>query len=424
MNEHQDQAPSGQSGRDSRRLAIGVVTVADLPEGSGRTARLRTLVGAVTGMGHQVVIWNEHSLEAAWLARAAGEVGGARYEYVLGTTKRKRGFRAINLKLSAVRTILERVRVAAGAGKLDLIVLNQLSFYDIFPITRLATQFGIPTIQCYEDERIELVGRKNISLARRVFGCNSWLADHWCSRKADQFWVISRYLQKKYAQLSGHPERVWLIPTIIDCAAWALGPEPSREIPIILYAGSFGDYEDMEKLAMALGCLKQWKVEFRMRFLGAEPSLPRVQQLRSLSRKLAIEEFLDFRGFRSAAVVRREIANANILVDLRNNSIWSRSGLATKLSEYLAAGRTVLTTDIGDNARYVEDGISALVVSPDDSAERLAHMLKAAIRKPEWRKKLGAGARQAALAHFHVSVVQEVIAKALSCLPLHPSRCR
>src|SRR5690242_21129958 len=287
----------------ARRLSLGFVTVADLPEGCGRTARLRTLVGALAGMGHNVQIWNQHGLEGSGAEQPAGEVGGARFEYVLGTTARQRGFRAIGLKFRAVRGILERVRGAAAARQLDWIFFNNLAFYDTFPVTRLAQRLGIPTVQCYEDERHEVLNPGRHGLAWRVFGWNSWAADRWCSPLADQLWVISSYLQEKYARLSGHPDRVRMIPTIIDCAAWKMPPEPLAPVPLILYSGGFGDQDDMEKLFRALAVLKQQQVRFRMRLLGARPELPRVQQLQSLVAQLGIGSNVEFKGFCRAAVV-------------------------------------------------------------------------------------------------------------------------
>lgn len=398
----------------TRPLSLGFVTVADLPEGCGRTARLRTLVSALAGMGHQVHIWNQHGLEGSGAEQPSGTLGGARFEYVLGTTARQRGFRAIGLKFRAVKKIQEEVRRAGRAAQLDWIFFNNLAFYDTFPVTRLAQKLGIPTIQCYEDERHEVLDPNRHGLAWRMFGWNSWAADRWCSPMADQLWVISSYLQEKYARLSGHAERVRIIPTIIDCSAWKLSPEPVQAVPVILYSGAFGDQDDMEKLFHALVCLKKQNVPFRMRLLGARDELARVKQLRQVVAELGLEDAVEFRGFCVASIVKEEVADANILVNLRNNSIWSRSGLSTKLSEYLAAGRAVLTTDVGDNARYVENGKSALVVSPDEPAEKVAAVLRRAIEQPEYRRQLGEGARQVALKHFDVSVVQKLMARALA----------
>lgn len=399
-------------------LSIGFVTVADLPEGLGRTGRLRTLVGALTSQGHRVTIWNEHGLESSPGQQVSGDLCGARFEYVLGSTERERGFRASFLKLRAVKKILAKVRAAAQEGQLDVVFFNNLAFYDTYPITRLAERLGIPTIQCYEDERREVVGRE-VNIAQRIYGWNSWAADRWCSRMAREIWVISSYLRDKYVRLSGRREGVRIIPTIIDCKAWNLPPEPEHHCPVILYSGSFQEQDDTPRLVRALGLLKRQKVEFQMRFLGAKPGHRQVERLKSLAQELDIERAIQLKGFCPAAVVKQEIADANILVNLRTNSLWGRSGLSTKLSEYLASGRAVLTTDIGDNARYVEHGRSALVVRADDPAEKVAAVLQDALKRPELRRQLGGGGRQAALKHFDVPVVQRMMAEGLQrvCAP-------
>jgi glycosyltransferase involved in cell wall biosynthesis len=286
-------------------------------------------------------------------------------------------------------------------------------------VTRLAKSLSIPTIQLYEDERRELVGK--VGPAQRIFGLNSWMADKWCSPMADQIWVISSYLQGKYARLCGHPERVRIIPTIIDCSAWPCIPEASRPAPVIVYCGSFAEQDDLEKLMVALGLLSQKNVSFHMRFIGGSTECVETQKLKRLSHQLGIQRSVEFVGFSPAETVKSEVMNANILVNLRGNSIWSRSGLSTKLSEYLAAGRTVLTTDIGDNRLYVQNDESALIASPDAPAEEIAKLLKRAIQDPQLRSRLGSGARNAALRHFDLPVVQSQIFEALGYLRIKPA---
>jgi hypothetical protein len=83
------------------------VTIADLPEGGGRTSRLRTLVSTFVSLGHEVEIWNEHGLSTGdpsgfldlkGKVRVSGELGGAPFRYVLGQTERVHGS-AIRMKL-------------------------------------------------------------------------------------------------------------------------------------------------------------------------------------------------------------------------------------------------------------------------------------------------------------------------------------
>ena len=372
-------------------------------------------------MGHRVVVWNEHGLEEAGGQQVSGEFCGGRFEYVLGTTQRGRGFGSIATKWSGVRAILARIDAASKAQQLDLLILNQLSFYDTFPLSRLARRSGVPTVQCFEDERFELVASEGLALSQRLFGWNSWLGDHYCSSMADQIWVISSYLQSKYARLSGTPDRVHIIPTLIDVNAWELPSEPFEKIPLILYSGGFGEHEDIEKLTHALGWLKRQGVLFRMLFLGANPGVPRADRMRSMIRELGIESEVEVRGFCPSTVVKSEMARASLLINLRTDSIWSRSGLSTKLSEYLAGGRTIVTTDIGDNARYVEHGVSALVVKPNDSFEQVGEVMATALQDPVLRQRLAVGAKRAALQSFHVPVVQKKLAHLIAQMCPDPS---
>jgi glycosyltransferase involved in cell wall biosynthesis len=399
-----------------RSLDIGFVTIANLPQGTGRTGRLRTLAAALSALGHRIMIWNQHGIERTGSQEVFGCLGNAKFEYVLGVTERRWGFHSIRLKIRAVANIRRRIIAANRDGHLDVLLFNHLSFYDTYPLTRLAQRLRIPTIQCYEDERRELVG--SASFSQRVFGLNSWLADQWCSPMADQIWVISSYLQEKYARLSAHTDRVHVVPTIINCEDWSLPSEPTQTPPVILYSGSFTEQDDIEKLALVFGCLKRKKVDFRARFLGADPNNPRVQHLRGLLLAQDVNDCVELLGFQPAEVVKREVARANVLLNLRTSSLWSRSGLSTKLSEYMASGRTVLTTNVGDNALYVQDGESAIVVHPEDPPAHVANRLGQVLQNPELRRKLGKGARQAALRHFDVPVISTRLQQSLETLPM------
>ncbi|MFH1131004.1 MAG: hypothetical protein V1754_06695, partial [Pseudomonadota bacterium] len=142
-----------------RKLHIALVTISDLPEGGGNTSRLKRLVHALTLCGHQVEIWNEHSLGIApsETQEPDGEIGGVKFSFALGTVERGSGFGAISTKIRAVQKLSIRLMDAKRMGEIDLLWLNNLSFYDIQPLTLLARALGIPTVQSYEDERLELV---------------------------------------------------------------------------------------------------------------------------------------------------------------------------------------------------------------------------------------------------------------------------
>jgi glycosyltransferase involved in cell wall biosynthesis len=398
--------------RSDQRLHIVFITATDLPEGGGGTSRLKALVGALSRHGHSVHILNEHALgispQAAQIP--TGTVLGARYEYVLGTVERRYGFAALAEKCKAVAVIHRRIKSLWKEGKVDILWFNQLSFYDTYPLTLLARRLEIPTVQSYEDERFELVSQNKLSLARRAFGLNSYLADRCCPAIADGIVVISRYLVEKYARLSRKPSKVHLIPTIIDCDAWKCAPEPAIDTPIILYTGCLGEQDEMENILIALAKLRDQGLRFKFVMLGGtarEDGCEREAQIGVQIRELKLTSMVERRGFVPLHQVRSELEKANILVNIRRDGVWSRSGLSTKLSEYLASGRLVVSSAVGDVGQYLKDDESALLVSPNCTPDEIAAAFGRALCSRELRARIGEGGRRVALTCFDVPVAQE-----------------
>ena len=114
-------------------------------------------------------------------------------------------------------------------------------------------------------------------------------------------------------------------------------------------------------------------------------------------------------GFVPLAEVRRHICQANLLINIRADGVWSRSGLSTKLSEYLASGRMVITSDVGDVPVYLRDGESALFVSGAATVAEIAGAVDRALASPELRRRVGEAGRAVALRHFDLPVVQETL---------------
>jgi glycosyltransferase involved in cell wall biosynthesis len=67
--------------------------------------------------------------------------------------------------------------------------------------------------------------------------------------------------------------------------------------------------------------------------------------------------------------------------------------MSNAVLEYLAAGRTVVATNVGANDELIEDGVSGLLV-PSGDAEQLASALDRVLSDPDFAEKLGSAARQ------------------------------
>jgi len=116
------------------------------------------------------------------------------------------------------------------------------------------------------------------------------------------------------------------------------------------------------------------------------------------------------------AAVREQVRQAHILLNIRRPGVWSDSGLSTKLSEYLASGRLVITSDVGDVKQYVRDGESALVVSKGASTEEVARLLQVGLASPQRRRTIGLAGQAVARRFFDVPVAAAQLARMLSTL--------
>jgi len=97
--------------------------------------------------------------------------------------------------------------------------------------------------------------------------------------------------------------------------------------------------------------------------------------------------------------LRREICRADFLLCTRRDSRLSRSGLSTKLSEYLASGRPVVTSKVGDVEMYVKNGESALIVQ-SLAVEDIAKALRICLTGGPAMMQIGANGAAAAARHF------------------------
>jgi glycosyltransferase involved in cell wall biosynthesis len=119
-----------------------------------------------------------------------------------------------------------------------------------------------------------------------------------------------------------------------------------------------------------------------------------------------------------AAAIRVLPAFDVCLLPLPLTTHFARYASPLKLFEYMAAGRAIVATDLPAIAEVVTSDESALLVPPGD-VELLAAAIAAARDHPELRTRLGARARQAALA-FTWDLRAQRILEALASIGSRP----
>ena len=101
--------------------------------------------------------------------------------------------------------------------------------------------------------------------------------------------------------------------------------------------------------------------------------------------------------------VIKVLMNATLLVLPRPDSYQARGGFPTKLGEYLATGKPVIATTVGEIPNYLKDSESVFFCKPGD-VKSLTESLNYALSNPEIATKIGIEGRKVAETVFSTNV--------------------
>lgn len=155
----------------------------------------------------------------------------------------------------------------------------------------------------------------------------------------------------------------------------------------------------------------------RLRFLivGFGPGLARFE--RQVAERGLGPRFI-FSGAVPHSEVPDHLAAADIALDLLDDIFASRARNETKLKEYLAMGRAIIATGIGEVIDDLDQGRAGLLTRPDNS-DLDARILELAADAGR-RRELGARARARFLERYAWPVLAERFARVLADVCSHP----
>jgi glycosyltransferase involved in cell wall biosynthesis len=222
----------------------------------------------------------------------------------------------------------------------------------------------------------------------KIFSSLEKLASKWC----DKIVTVSEFHRKWALELGiGNEEKIIAIPNGIS-EERVKPTKPKNEIQkelniegkrVLLFTGRLAPQKGLEYLFKAVPFLtSKIKEPFVVLVVGEGPLR---NYLEDLVRKLGIEQYIKFLGFRNDI---GDLLNISDIVVLP--SLWE--GLSIALLEAMAAGKPIVTTTIGSNLEVVRYGESAILVPPKNP-ELLASAIIKLIENPELANKLATNAK-------------------------------
>ncbi len=226
--------------------------------------------------------------------------------------------------------------------------------------------------------------------------------------------LLKRVLRQADRILASSPNYIqsspWLRPLADKCTVVPLGidvsrfaaPRPARVAairqrfpgPLLLFVGRLRYYKGLDYLIRAMR-----RVDATLLIIGTGPEAAR---LGAMSFELGVAHKTHFLGDISDELLPAYYQAADIFV-LPSSHRSEAFGIV--LLEAMAAGRPLVTTELGTGTSWVnQDGVTGLVVPPRD-AEALARAIQQMLSNESRRREMGARAQARARSEFDLPVL-------------------
>ncbi len=357
----------------------------------GASIHVREMVRAFAAEGHEVVVFAGRVGQPAPLpaeivkVRAAEGFAGSVIGLDGDDRQRAKEVHAQSLSVAVERAVAESHR----ARPFDFVYER----YGLFSTAgiRIARLLGIPCLVEVNAPLVEEQGRYRKLLDERaarqveadVFG------------DADRLLCVSREVAA-YAISRGADARVVeVVPNAVDPEHFSPDVPPAAvpgdpDLPVIGFSGSLKPWHGLEILLEAFRELARGGVAARLLVVGEGPLRDWINGFAAgagLADRVTVTGWVDYAEL-PAWLSAMDIAVAPYppMVDFYFSPL--------KLTEYLASGRAVVASDIGQIARQMHDGVNGRLVTPGNVGE-LADAIGELIASPAARAALGAAGREA-----------------------------
>ena len=216
-------------------------------------------------------------------------------------------------------------------------------------------------------------------------------------RRAPEIIAISPYVQDVFRSLTR--ARFHLVENPVDSRFFTVA-EPPPGCDRLLCVGRVISRKGILALIEAFALIVRARPAATLVIAGETESAPQyVARCRARAAELAIADRVRFAGSMTPGAVRDEYAACDLVL------LASEQETApVTIAEAMAAGRAVVTTDVGGCAAMVEDGVTGRVVPPRAPAALAAAVLEL-LAAPERLGRMGQAARTAAERRFRLDAV-------------------
>ncbi len=264
----------------------------------------------------------------------------------------------------------------------------------------------------------------------------AWL-ERWLARRADAVTVASRTLHDQIRGFGVPADRIFYLPNGPDpglrlCSSAAqrssrfdprrasdepVRPEGTLDLgsgclrqdgvqvrdelgvggaPLAIYVGQITHGSDLDLLIEALPGVIEMVPDVRLVVVGTGDGLP---ALRARVEEAGLADRVIFTGWVPPDRVAPYLAAADIAVAPYRDTLINRAKCAAKIIYYMALGKPIVSSRVGQNLEYLDGGRAGLLTEPGDATD-LAAGMAALLRDRKRAVELGRRAERRIWEHF------------------------
>ncbi len=172
----------------------------------------------------------------------------------------------------------------------------------------------------------------------------------------------------------------------------------AEDVKLVLYAGRLVPIKDIPSLIRATAQVVKQRPDIHVALFGDGPLRGELEQL---ALELGVEDTITFCG--TTNEIEKVYVDADLVV-----LCSKREGMPVVILEAMAAGRPVLSTEVGNVTNMITDGVTGRLV-PAGSVEALAGAMLAALNDPEHSMAMARAGQEHVLGSFSIETLTERI---------------
>jgi hypothetical protein len=382
-------------GTTNDKLSITVAAYdSAFPLGTAPSYRLRFLGRALieAGCEFRILEFRTNSADDPPLP-ACGTDGGIDYEYTAGRTVRGASFGSkVWLELRGAAGLLLRLRQLRREQKCDVIYLWQY-------VPRLggilclgyARAAGIPVV-------VEL---NEVPWTTRLQKWHPWRRLSPLTGVVGALVIsdaLEKWCQSESTRLK-HRIQTCYMPPMVDIFE-SDGAQVEVDRNMVTISCGAGYVSTYAFVLQAMRFVWRSRPECRLVVTGKQPPSQLAKWFKTNGSGVGLEKKILFAGQLARPELLRQYAkSAALLIPLFDDArSWARS--PSKVPEYLISGRPVVSTLVGEVARYLTDGTTGYLALPGSARAYGAKILEA-LSDPQRAAAVGEAGKRVAMQHFH-----------------------